>query len=102
MLIHLQWEVKSYSNNFRLEDLMNQNENRPVLSTTDVTANLGLEPTPLTNTELQQDFDYFMAQKTAKAMISSGLISLSEINKLTCINRDTFSPICVEIMAEIR
>ena len=51
--------------------------------------------------ELQQDYNYFMAQKTADFMLSDGLISLVEFNKLTQINRDTFSPFLVEIMPKI-
>ncbi len=51
--------------------------------------------------ELQQDYNYFMAQKTADFMLSAGLISLVEFNKLTQINRDTFSPFLVEIMPKI-
>lgn len=52
-------------------------------------------------TELQQDYNYFMTQKTADLMLSAGLISLVEFNKLTQINRDTFSPFLVEIMPKI-
>ena len=52
-------------------------------------------------TELQQDYNYFMAQKTAALMLSDELISLVEFNKLTQINRDTFSPFLVEIMPKI-
>lgn len=59
------------------------------------------ETKPLTDIELQQDYDYFMAQKTANMMLSDGLISLSEFNKLTQINRTTFSPVFVDIMPKI-
>lgn len=59
------------------------------------------ETKPLTDTELQQDYDYFMAQKTANMMLSDGLISLSEFNKLMQINRNTFSPVFVDIMPKI-
>jgi hypothetical protein len=51
--------------------------------------------------ELQRDYDYFKAQETAKSFLDSGLISLSEFNKLTLLNRQTFSPMYVEIMPEI-
>lgn len=51
--------------------------------------------------EPQQDYNYFMAQKTAGFMLSAGLIFLVEFNKLTQINRDTFSPFLVEIMPKI-
>lgn len=54
-----------------------------------------------TDTELQRDYDYFMAQRTAKAMLSDGLITLAEFNKLIQINRDIFSPMLAEIMPKI-
>lgn len=78
-----------------------QAETKTVLQTTDIAAHLKSAPKPLTDIELQQDYDYFMAQKTANMMLSAGLISLSEFNKLTQLNRDTFSPILAEIMPKI-
>lgn len=55
----------------------------------------------LSPAQIQQDYDYFMAQKIADIMLSVGLISLSEFNKLTQLNRETFSPMLVEIMPKI-
>ena len=55
----------------------------------------------ITQTELQQDYDYHLAQKTAETLLKNNLISLSEFNKLTKINRDTFLPLFVEIMPKI-
>lgn len=52
--------------------------------------------------EIDCDVNYYKAQKVSKAMLELGLISLSEFNKLTRINRDTFSPFLVELMPEIR
>lgn len=52
-------------------------------------------------TELQKDYHYYLAQKAADELFANGLISLSEFNKLTRINRDTFSPDLVEIMPKI-
>ena len=80
---------------------MNQTENKSVLLTTDKAARLKPEPTMVTDIELQSDYDYFRAQEVAKSMLDSGLISLSEFNKLTLLNRKTFSPMYVEIMPEI-
>jgi len=34
-------------------------------------------------------------------MLDDGLISVAEFNKLTAINRETFSPLFAEIMPEI-
>ena len=78
-----------------------QTDTKMVLQTTDISAHLKAAPKPLTDIELQQDYDYFKAQETAKLMLSAGLISLSEFNKLTQINRKTFSPIWAEIMPKI-
>ncbi|RGD40400.1 hypothetical protein DW159_06880 [Coprococcus sp. AM14-16] len=64
-------------------------------------AHLKAPAKPLTDIEIQQDYDYFMAQETANMLLSAGLISLVEFNKLTQINRDTFSPMLREIMPKI-
>ena len=58
-------------------------------------------PKPIQQTDIEQDYNLFQAQKIAKNMLELGLISLSEFNKLTEINRKTFSPFWVEIMPEI-
>ena len=52
--------------------------------------------------DIEQDYNFFQAQKVAENMLELGLISLSEFNKLSLKNRETFSPFCVEIMPEIR
>lgn len=78
-----------------------QAETKTVLQTTDIAAHLKAPAKPLTDIEIQQDYDYFMAQETANMLLSAGLISLSEFNKLTLLNRQTFSPILVEIMPKI-
>lgn len=51
--------------------------------------------------KLQGDFDYYRAQKIAEIILTNDLISQAEFNKLTDINRRTFSPLYVEIMPEI-
>lgn len=58
-------------------------------------------PKPIQQTDIEQDYSFFQAQKIAKNMLELGLISLSEFNKLTGINRETFSPFWVEIMPKI-
>ena len=54
-----------------------------------------------TQERIQGDLDYYMAQDIGKTMLDSGLISVAEFNKLTAINRETFSPLFAEIMPEI-
>lgn len=58
-------------------------------------------PKPIRQTDIEQDYNFFQAQKIAKNMLELGLISLSGFNKLTEINRKTFSPFWVEIMPQI-
>ena len=41
------------------------------------------------------------SQDISKKMLDDGLISVAEFNKLTAINRETFSPLFAEIMPEI-
>ena len=56
---------------------------------------------PFTQEEIERGINYYKAQKVTEEMLKRGLISLEEFNKLTQINRDTFSPYLVEIMPEI-
>lgn len=50
--------------------------------------------------QFQQDVDYYRAQCITKSLLDSGLISLSQFNKLTALNRKSFSPFLAEIMPE--
>ena len=59
-------------------------------------------PKPIQQTDIEQDYIFVQAQKVAENMLALGLISLSEFNKLSLKNRETFSPFWVEIMPEIR
>lgn len=54
-----------------------------------------------TQERIQGDLDYRWAQEIAKKMLDDGLISVAEFNKLTAINRETFSPLFAEIMPKI-
>ena len=54
-----------------------------------------------TQERIQGDLDYGRAQTIAKKMRDDGLISVAEFNKLTAINRETFSPLFAEIMPKI-
>lgn len=76
-----------------------QEETKTVLQASDIASHL--KPVPIAPVEIQQDYDYFMAQEVSEALLSAGLISLVEFNKLTQLNRDTFSPLFAEIMPKI-
>ncbi|MGI6227938.1 MAG: SHOCT domain-containing protein [Peptococcales bacterium] len=48
--------------------------------------------------QLQGEFNYSQADKILKKMLNKGLIDEVEFNKITELNRETFSPILVKIM----
>ena len=52
--------------------------------------------------QLQREVDYIRAQRILDSMLQSGLISLSEFNKITTLNRQSFSPALAQIMPENR
>ena len=54
-----------------------------------------------TTEELEQECDYYMAQKLLEKMLGTGLISVDEFNKITAKNRQTFSPFLSEIMPKM-
>ena len=56
------------------------------------------EKKPIPQEQLQREVDYIRAQRMLDSMLQSGLISLSEFNKITELNRKTFSPLLAEIM----
>lgn len=58
-------------------------------------------PKQIQQSDIEQDYDFLQAQKVSEKLLELGLISLSEFNKLTEINRKTFSPFWVEIMPKI-
>ena len=47
--------------------------------------------------QFQQDVDYFRAQQISKTMLDAGLISLSQFDKLSEMNRTTFSTFLADI-----
>ena len=59
-------------------------------------------PKPIQQADIEQDYNFFQAQKVAENMLELGIISLSEFNKLSLKNRERFSPFWVVIMPEIR
>ena len=47
---------------------------------------------------LQREFDYYIAQKLLKILLESGMISEDEFHKITCLNRQSFSPYLAQII----
>lgn len=56
------------------------------------------EKEPVPQEQLQREADYARAQQMLASMLEKGLISLSEFNKITALNRESFSPALAEIM----
>ncbi|HKM04716.1 MAG TPA: SHOCT domain-containing protein [Lachnospiraceae bacterium] len=54
--------------------------------------------TRISNDQLQGEFNYSQAEKILKKMLNMGLIDEVEFNKITELNRETFSPILGKIM----
>ncbi len=48
--------------------------------------------------QLQREVDYVRAQRILDSMLQYGLISLSEFNKITTLNRQSFSPALARVM----
>ena len=74
---------------------MNNIQNQGI-SSSDI--NAVSEKRPVPQEQMQREVDYVRAQQILTAMMNCGLISLSEFNKITELNRKTFSPLLAEIM----
>lgn len=61
-------------------------------------AHLDNEQLTMTEDQLQNEFDYLVAQQMLKNMLNKGLISLSELDKITALNLEIFSPELTSIM----
>lgn len=48
--------------------------------------------------ELEQEYEYLMAQNILKKMLENGLITVDEFNKIMKLNQQSFSPNLVNIM----
>lgn len=57
------------------------------------------EAIKMTNSQMQKEADYYMTQKLLKQLLSAGLISLDEFDKITELNRKKFSPVLAKIMS---
>ncbi|MBE7725859.1 MAG: hypothetical protein E7244_16005 [Enterocloster citroniae] len=49
--------------------------------------------------QMQNEFDYMIAQQMLKNMLENGLISLAEFDKISALNLEIFSPELASIMA---
>lgn len=51
-----------------------------------------------TNEELQNEFDFYLAERIVKMMHEKGMVSDDELHKISEKNRIVFSPYLAEIM----
>ena len=51
---------------------------------------------------MNQELNYYLAQKLAEALLAKSLISAKEFTKITELNRANFKPFLVELLPEIR
>jgi predicted HTH transcriptional regulator len=77
---------------------MNQNEYRKVTKITEEITEKRIESKSVSLEQLQREFDYIRAEKLLNKMLEKGLISEAEFNKITALNRQTFSPLLAELM----
>lgn len=52
----------------------------------------------MTDRQIQNEFDYYMAQKLLMQLLIKGFITQVEFDKITKLNRQTFAPLLAEIM----
>lgn len=52
----------------------------------------------ITNENLQEEYNYILAEQILKKMLVSGLITNDEYNKISALNKQSFSSVLAEIM----
>ncbi len=77
---------------------MNKNEEKKVIKITDEIIENKIKRRSVSQGQLQREFDYIQAEKILKKMLEKDLITEAEFNKITKLNRQTFSPLLTEIM----
>lgn len=63
------------------------------------TKKINVQAEVISEEQMQNEFDYMMAQQMLKNMLENGLISLAEFDKISALNLEIFSPELVSIMA---
>lgn len=51
-----------------------------------------------TDREMQNEYDYFLAEQLTKKLLDKGLISVDEFDKIMAKNRQSFSPFIAKII----
>lgn len=55
-------------------------------------------PRRMTLDAMQKDFEYEMAQKITKNLLSEGLIFIDEYDRISAVNAQKFSPFYADLM----
>lgn len=63
------------------------------------TVDTNLEKKPISQEQLQHEYDYFLAQQILESMLKNRLITEDEFKKITALNRSSFSPILAQLMS---
>lgn len=58
-------------------------------------------PSPSLEEQMQNEYNYVLAQQITKRLLEAGLITEAEFNKITAKNRKSFSPLLAEIMPKL-
>lgn len=58
-------------------------------------------PSPSLEKQMQNEYNYILAQQITKRLLEAGLITKDEFNKITAKNRKSFSPLLAEIMPKL-
>lgn len=77
---------------------MNHIEDKKITKVTDEVLETVASSKAVSQEQLQSEFDYIQAEKILNNMLDQGLITRDEFNKITVLNRQTFSPFLAEIM----
>lgn len=68
-----------------------------VIQTIDGRVNPADVPKP-TNEEMQNEYNYYLAEQLTKKLLDEGLISSDEFDKIMAKNRQSFSPFISKII----
>ena len=58
-------------------------------------------PSPSPEEQMQNEYNYVLAQQITKRLLEAGLITEDEFHKITAKNRKSFSPLLAEIMPKM-
>lgn len=77
---------------------MKQTENKNVQQITEETFESNDLKRRMSEEQIQREFNYIQAENISKKMLEKGLINEVEFDRITELNRKTFSPFLAKIM----